>query len=73
MLREKYRPYFHYSPKKNWMNDPNGLVYSRGVYHMFYQYNPNDTVWGPMHWGHAISRDLIHWQELGIALNPDEL
>lgn len=73
MLREKYRPYFHYSPKENWMNDPNGLVYSHGKYHMFYQYNPNDTVWGPMHWGHAVSQDLIHWQEQGIALKPDEL
>jgi fructan beta-fructosidase len=69
---ENYRPQFHFSPESNWMNDPNGMVYYEGEYHLFYQYHPYSTVWGPMHWGHAISRDLIHWEHLQIALFPDE-
>ncbi|WP_340064591.1 glycoside hydrolase family 32 protein [Ascidiimonas aurantiaca] len=69
--REKYRPQFHFSPLEKWMNDPNGLVYHRGVYHLFYQYYPEGVVWGPMHWGHAVSRDLIHWEQKAIALYPD--
>jgi len=69
---EKYRPIFHFSPKKNWMNDPNGLVYFKGEYHLFFQHNPNDSIWGPMHWGHAVSKDMIEWEELDIALYPDE-
>ncbi|SHH28438.1 glycoside hydrolase family 32 protein [Clostridium grantii] len=70
--KEEYRGQFHYSPLKNWMNDPNGLIYYLGEYHMFYQYYPHDTVWGPMHWGHAVSKDLIRWEELPIALAPDK-
>lgn len=71
--KELHRPQFHFSPEKKWMNDPNGLVYYKGIYHLFYQYYPNDVVWGPMHWGHAISSDLIHWKHKKIALYPDNL
>ncbi len=69
---EPYRPQFHFSPEEKWMNDPNGMVYHEGVYHLFYQHYPNDIVWGPMHWGHAVSRDLVHWEHKPIALYPDE-
>jgi fructan beta-fructosidase len=68
---ELYRPQFHFSPAKNWQNDPNGLVYYKGEYHLFYQYNPFGNEWGYMHWGHAISTDLVHWEHLPIALSPD--
>lgn len=70
---EEHRPQFHFSPKEHWMNDPNGMVYYKGVYHLFYQYYPNGTVWGPMHWGHATTKDFFHWQEKPIALYPDSL
>ncbi len=70
---ERHRLQIHFSPKANWMNDPNGLVYYDGVYHLFYQYYPDSTVWGPMHWGHATSKDLVHWNEEDIALYPDSL
>lgn len=70
---EKHRPQFHFSPPAHWMNDPNGMVYYKGEYHLFYQYYPDSTVWGPMHWGHAVTKDLIHWQHLPIALFPDSL
>ena len=68
-----YRPKIHFSPETGWMNDPNGMVYVDGVYHFFYQKYPYATNWGPMHWGHATSRDLIHWEHQPIALYPDEL
>jgi fructan beta-fructosidase len=70
--KESYRPQFHFSPPEKWMNDPNGLVFHKGKYHLFYQYYPDDIVWGPMHWGHAISVDMLHWEHMPIALYPDE-
>ena len=69
---ESYRPQFHFTPEQKWMNDPNGLVYSNGKYHLFYQYYPDSTVWGPMHWGHAVSKDLLTWEHKPIALFPDK-
>ncbi|OXS78711.1 glycoside hydrolase family 32 protein [Domibacillus enclensis] len=73
MQKELFRPALHFSPAEKWINDPNGLVYYKGEYHLFYQYHPESTVWGPMHWGHAISSDLVNWEELPVALYPDEL
>jgi fructan beta-fructosidase len=70
---ELYRPQIHFTPDTGWMNDPNGMVYHEGVYHLFYQHNPDSTVWGPMHWGHATSTDLINWERQPIALYPDSL
>jgi fructan beta-fructosidase len=70
---EHYRPQFHFTPKEAWMNDPNGMVFHNGTYHLFYQYYPDSTVWGPMHWGSATSKDLVYWQHQPIALYPDSL
>ncbi|SHK28130.1 glycoside hydrolase family 32 protein [Hymenobacter psychrotolerans] len=69
----QYRPAYHFSPAKMWMNDPNGMVYLNGTYHLFFQHHPDGMEWGPMHWGHATSKDLVTWQEQPIALYPDSL
>jgi len=69
---QMYRPHFHFTPKKGWMNDPNGMFFANGYYHLFYQHYPDGNTWGPMHWGHAISKDLIKWEEQPIALYPDK-
>ena len=73
IYHDLYRPQIHFSPQAHWMNDPNGMVYFNGIYHLFFQYYPGATVWGPMHWGHAESTDLIHWKQLPVALYPDSL
>ena len=70
---EPHRPQIHFSPREKWMNDPNGMVFYNNTYHLFYQYYPDSTVWGPMHWGHATSADLVHWEHQPIALYPDTL
>ncbi|MFD1161246.1 glycoside hydrolase family 32 protein [Hwangdonia seohaensis] len=67
-----YRPNFHFTPKKGWMNDPNGMFYKDGFYHLYFQHYPNGNTWGPMHWGHAISTDMVTWKEMPIAIYPDE-
>lgn len=72
LINKEERPDFHLSARTGWMNDPNGFSYHDGKYHMFYQYYPYDSKWGPMHWGHAVSEDLLHWEYLPAALAPDE-
>ena len=71
LIDEQYRPQFHHTPLRGWMNDPNGMFYKDGTWHLFYQYNPYGSMWGNMHWGHSTTTDLIHWKNEGVALAPD--
>ena len=70
--QEQYRPAVHFSPAKNWMNDPNGMVYYKGIYHLYFQHNPSGNTWGNMSWGHATSSDLVHWKEQPLAISTDD-
>jgi beta-fructofuranosidase len=70
LSQDHHRPTFHFLPPRNWMNDPNGLIQWKGIYHLFYQHNPFEAKWGPMHWGHATSPDLLHWEHQPVAMAP---
>ena len=70
-IADAFRPAYHHTPRRGWMNDPNGMFYLDGTWHLYYQYNPYGCLWGNMHWGHSTSTDLIHWKDEGIALAPD--
>lgn len=72
-IAKEERPDFHLCSRVGWMNDPNGFCYYNGMYQLFYQYYPYESKWGPMHWGHAVSKDLLHWEYLPAALAPDEI
>ncbi|MGW2618321.1 GH32 C-terminal domain-containing protein [Streptomyces sp. NPDC001500] len=72
LYHERYRPQFHFTPAQNWMNDPNGLIWYKGRYHLFFQYNPDGDTWGNMSWGHAVSTDLVHWKQLPVAIPQDD-
>mgnify|MGYP006164461965 FL=1 len=72
-IDEKFRPQIHFTPEKNWVNDPNGMVYYKGKYHLFFQHSPNSSVWSDISWGHATSNDLVHWERKPIAIYPDSL
>lgn len=70
---ENYRPQIHFTPEGHWINDPNGMVYYKGIYHLFFQHHPQSSTWGPMHWGHATSTDLVYWKREPIAIYPDSI
>ena len=71
LINEQFRPIYHHTPKRGWMNDPNGMFYKDGVWNLYYQYNPYGSMWGNMHWGHSTTTDLIHWKDEGVAIAPD--
>ena len=71
--REHFRPLYHHTPQWGWMNDPNGMFYKDGLYHLCYQYNPYGSMWGNLSWGHSVSRDLVHWEPCSKVLEPDGL